>query len=116
MNENKPHPPEDWWREDQKALVADVSAIWVRQTFRNTPGVWTSIDGGRLLSKLSKDEQIPEGAILDNSAWDHEHCELCMETISEYPGYQHEGYTDGKNWLCEECYNKYIGGAGKNDS
>ena len=113
MNENNPHRPEDWWREDQKTLVADVFASWVRQTFRNTPGVWTPIDGGRLLSKFSKDEQIPEGAVLDNTAWDHEHCELCMETISKCPMHQHEGYTDGKDWLCVECYCNYITGTAK---
>ena len=39
---------------------------------------------------------------------DHEHCELCFETISDKEGYQHEGYTDGKEWLCIDCYNKYI--------
>jgi hypothetical protein len=109
MNEKKVRATEEWWTEDQKAIVEDVSFVWIRKTFEKSAGFWTPINGGRLLSKLSKDEEIPEGAVVDNTAWDHEHCELCWQTISEFPTHQQEGYTDGKNWLCLECYSKYIG-------
>ena|ERR1700733_6731830 len=113
MSENKHRAIEEWWTDDQKALVEDTSSIWVRKRFEKVPGIWTTVEGGRLLSKLSKDEQIPEGAILDKTAWDHEHCALCWQTISEYPAHQPEGYMDGTNWICVECYDKYIGGVGK---
>jgi hypothetical protein len=114
MNENNLHPPEDWWSDDQKALVWNTSPIWKRQKFQSTAGVWIPLNGGgRLLRKFSKDDQIPEGAVLDNSAWDHENCALCWQKISEYPTDQHDGYINGESWLCEGCYDKYIGGAAK---
>lgn len=112
MNENK-SPAEEWWTDDQEALVEDVSSVWTRKTFEKVPGIWFNMDGGRILRKLSKDEEIPAGAVLDITAWDHEHCALCWQTISEYPTHQKEGYTDGENWLCIECYDKYIEGAPK---
>ena len=37
--------------------------------------------------------------------WDHVHCELFWDKISEYPGDLHRGYctaTQG-NWICETC-------------
>jgi hypothetical protein len=108
MNENTDRPIEKWWTDDQKALVENLSPIWLRKSFEKVPGIWITINGGKLLRKLSKDEQIPEGAVLDKGAWDHERCALCWQTISEYPTDQQEGYFDGGNWLCMECYSKYI--------
>ena len=63
---------------------------------------------GKILGRVADHDRLPEGAVLDENAWDHEHCELCMRKISEYPKDQHEGYTDGKNWLCINCYLTYI--------
>jgi len=99
---------ENWWTLSQIELVKDTSRVWVKKTFKTTSGFWTEIDGGKLLGKTSNNEAIPPGAIADNTAWDHEHCELCFETISDKEGYQPEGYTDGKEWLCTDCYNKYL--------
>jgi hypothetical protein len=108
MDENN-SPGEEWWTDDQKALVEDVSSVWTRKTFEKVPGIWINMDGGRILRKLTKDEEMPSGAVVDDTAWDHEHCALCWQTISEYPSDQPEGYTDGDNWLCLECHHKYIG-------
>jgi hypothetical protein len=51
----------------------------------------------------------PEPSVLKDG-WDHEHCMLCMAEISLYPGTQTEGYSDedGDEWLCAECYEKYL--------
>ena len=40
--------------------------------------------------------------------WDHEHCALCWVTISVNPEDQHEGYTDGKDWICVACFQQYV--------
>jgi hypothetical protein len=112
MDQNT-HPAEEWWTDDQKALVEDPSSVWTRKKFEKVAGIWIKMDGGRMLRKMSEDEKIPEGAVLDAFAWDHEHCELCWQKISEYPSDQPEGYTDGYYWLCLECYHKYIGGSEK---
>lgn len=43
---------------------------------------------------------------LPHGSWDHEHCALCWEKISQYEGDQHEGYVtaDGLRWVCEDCF------------
>ena len=43
---------------------------------------------------------------------DHEHCEFCWATFSEFDGDLHEGYCTeptGKAayWICPECYNDF---------
>jgi hypothetical protein len=57
---------------------------------------------------MTNNEELPSDAIIDKTAWDHEHCVLCTKKISELESTEQEGYTDGKAWLCLECYDKYI--------
>lgn len=45
--------------------------------------------------------------------WNHEHCIICAERLSEYEDEQHFGYVrlnsrHREDWLCESCYNKYL--------
>ena len=63
---------------------------------------------GKILGKTSEHEKLPPGAVVDNTAWDHEHCALCWETISDQANFQRDGYTNGKEWLCTNCFNKYV--------
>jgi len=96
---------ENWWTPSQIEIVKDTFRVWTKKEFKTTSGFF---DGGKLLGKTSNHEAIPPDAVVDSTAWDHEHCELCFETISDNEGYQHEGYTDGKEWLCVNCYGKYL--------
>jgi hypothetical protein len=104
MTEKNSYIIEDWWTDSQKELVRDSSKIWEKKTFKATSGFWIQEDGGKLLGKTSQHEELPPDTVIDTTAWDHEHCELCRKTISDKENYQHEGYTDGKEWLCNECY------------
>jgi hypothetical protein len=108
MSEDTRRVNEEWWTDDQRELVEDLSRYWTKTRFETGPGIWISMNGGRMLRKLRKGEDLPEGCAMDMKAWDHEHCALCWRTISENPVHQQEGYTDGEDWLCIECYNKYI--------
>jgi hypothetical protein len=108
MPDNISHIVEDWWRPDQVELANDVSRVWDKKTFISQPGYSVPIDGGRMLTRLLPGEIIPEGAKLEPNAWDHEHCALCSNKIMEQGGDFEEGYTDGKEWLCPECYSQYI--------
>ena len=109
MTMNDSYQIEEWWTDLQIELVKDSSRNWYKNRFRRTTGFWIlRQDGSKLLSKISIDEELPKDAIIDNTAWDHEHCELCFDKISESVGNQQEGYTDGNSWLCIDCYNKYL--------
>ena len=89
-------------------MVKDVSRKWELKVFKSTIGIWHPAPEGRLLSKYVEGENLQEGAVIDPNAWDHEHCELCFETISDHGNSQKKGYTDGKAWVCEKCYDTYI--------
>lgn len=108
MNEMKSYVLEEWWTDSQIELVKDLSRIWVKKRFEKVPGVWIFENGQRILAKLSQHEELREGGVIDFTAWDHEHCELCWDKISENINDNQEGYTDENEWLCLECYNKYI--------
>ena len=108
MNENKNRKTEEWMVPWQKKLVEDESLVWERKIFKKTDGYWVDYNGGKMLGRMLDIPEIPAGATIEKDAWDHEHCELCGEKIAEYEGCQHEGYTNGKDWLCEKCYKEYI--------
>jgi hypothetical protein len=99
---------EDWWMEWQTELAQDMSRVWTKTKFQKTAGYWISFDGSRLLGKVKENESLPGDAVPEANAWDHEHCGLCFQKISEYPGDQAEGYFDCNDWLCVECFDKYI--------
>lgn len=48
------------------------------------------------------------------NAWSHDHCGICGKTILDYVSEREkdavidEAYTNGYNWLCIECYKKYL--------
>jgi len=104
--ENKLYPVEDWWIPHQLKTVEDRSKKWDLKIFSPQDGCWIKYDGGKALGKIDKDKAIPTEATLEKDAWDHEHCELCFETIS--PSCQKEGFTDGNEWVCVSCFEKYI--------
>ena len=108
MSDNKTQNEEDWMMPDQAELVNDLSRIWEKKIFSSQAGYSIPIEGGRALTRLMPGEIMPEGATLEPNAWDHEHCSLCWKKIMEKGGDFTEGYSDGNDWLCPECYNQYI--------
>ena len=45
-----------------------------------------------------------------SETWDHEHCEFCGATFSDYEGDIHEGYVTAENkrhWVCPECFEDF---------
>jgi hypothetical protein len=107
MKEQEPKI-EEWWTKGQVELVKDKTRNWQLKRFTTKPGIWIPTDSGSLLARAEDHQILPEGGVLDNSAWDHEHCELCFEKISDRVNCQKDGYTDGSSWLCRNCYQTYI--------
>ena len=92
----------------QISIITDRSKIWTKQVFHASPSFTRKIQSGSLRGKVTDTDNIPGDSQIDPKGWDHEHCQLCMETISDYPNYQHEGFVNGKDWLCCKCYDQYI--------
>lgn len=101
-----PAPWETGWTLRQRALVEDRSRKWRRQRFQPSDAVEYRLDGKRIDTRARAD--APAGGTLVPDAWDHEHCALCWGTISPHTGDGHEGYTDGADWLCVECFARYV--------
>jgi len=47
---------------------------------------------------------------LVEGVWDHDHCEICMATISNdnYKDEIRDACTNGRDWLCRACYEKVV--------
>jgi len=45
----------------------------------------------------------------ESEDWNHDHCEFCNATFSEFPGDLHVGYTtlDSYYWICDKCFNDF---------
>ena len=43
--------------------------------------------------------------VAPHESWDHDHCEFCWETFSDFPGALGEGWTteDEYRWICDDC-------------
>jgi hypothetical protein len=45
----------------------------------------------------------------------HEHCMICQWVLFDSPNPQESiGYTDGPDWICTECYDRFIAPAQPN--
>jgi hypothetical protein len=68
------------------------------------------LDGSRATIYTGQDFD-PAQYQIKRKFWDHDHCQVCNWTLfaSDDPGHVN-GYTDGYNWLCTECNQKFVEG------
>jgi hypothetical protein len=45
---------------------------------------------------------------LVKAGWKKDHCFICRWELSESQGEHGTGYTNGREWLCTECYEKFL--------
>jgi hypothetical protein len=87
----------------QVELVSTPSHVWRFARFVARDAVEFQVESGRLRTAATpglRGAGVPGG-------WDHEHCELCNETISEHG--VASGWTNEEgNWLCEACYATHV--------
>lgn len=93
------------WQAYHIAMI--LAGQWEPRRFQSTParyfrlaGVtgWQPIDAP--LMEDAEDLGVRDGG------WDHEHCELCMRSISAAGG--PEAFVDpAEHWLCAECCERY---------
>ena len=99
-------PTEAWWTMRQRTLVDDRSRQWREQVFRPSAAVEREVESRRITGKAeavpSADDSIIAGG------WDHDHCALCWVKISAHPGDEPSGFTDGNDWVCRDCFSRYL--------
>jgi hypothetical protein len=94
-----------YWGE-RAELVLDENRPWQRREFEPSDAVrYPSRGGGSIVSK-SLAESPPDGEIV-KGGWDHEHCNICWETIG--PHDHPAGYFSApQTWICERCHSSYV--------
>jgi hypothetical protein len=81
-----------YWGE-RAELVFDTKRHWLQTEFAPCDAVRHLAHG--------KTEAVTGG-------WDHEHCEICWESISQFDE-QKCGYKDqNNNWVCEKCFHSFV--------
>jgi len=51
----------------------------------------------------------PEQAELVKDGWSEDHCAICWWKLTASDSPEHgEGYTNGQDWLCTECYQRFV--------
>jgi hypothetical protein len=104
------HPTETWWTEDQLALVENRRRVWHRMGFE--PSDMLLIHRGPGQGSIGRQALPGDRPSADREivkdGWDHAHCELCSATISTGGENLNEGYTDGKEWVCVDCFEEFI--------
>jgi hypothetical protein len=97
-----------WQRAHVEEAVADcLGRAWTRQPWfprdalvhRN--GSATSLYIGQKYDP-AKIDLVPGG-------WNHDHCAICFWDLFQTDDAEHGvGYTDGHDWLCAECYERFV--------
>ena len=104
-----------WEQERDEMVEVFRKDIWTRQKWTRQPalvardGSYTQFYHGQAYD-AEKFDLVPDG-------WDHDHCELCFKTITDFVREEgrvpvvDEGYTNGDSWICRQCFQKYLGGS-----
>jgi hypothetical protein len=96
-----------YWNAKLIERILETKKSWVRTKFESSDALAFDQDGVRGLGKATLPIPPKSKSLgLVHKGWDHEHCEICRNTIGTN-GLEF-GYTDPENfWLCPDCYEKY---------
>jgi hypothetical protein len=92
-----------YWGERVALVLGDRS--WERTAFEPSDGLRLTFDGNVFMRRALPGEAV-EGELVPG-AWNHEHCDICWETIGANG--QAVGYRSAaEEWVCETCYRGYV--------
>lgn len=98
---------EEW---DRRYIQSQVKALW---KFAWHKREWKPLDvvmeisSGRISFDLTLKDQ--PGFKLQPGGWTYDFCSLCQWELNASGGDEHSiGYTNGDEWLCSECYEKFF--------
>jgi hypothetical protein len=94
-----------YWGE-RAALVLDRDRSWQKRTFEPVDAVAYKRPSDTLVGKATN-QNLPEGGTLVKGGWDHEHCDICWETISPHTD-PVAMFSEPDHWICRKCYEKFV--------
>jgi hypothetical protein len=81
--------------------------IWTFKIWKPIPAL---IDKNGKTSRPFIGQQFdPNYFDLVPNGWDHDHCEICTQKISDKEAWGDiEGYNSGLDWICKQCYGLFM--------
>lgn len=94
-----------------RSTVAELQKFAWRKREWKPIDVLKEINMGRIFFDLSMRED--PGFEFVPGGWPRELCALCHWELKADAGPEHaDGYTNGREWVCSECYEKFLGSSG----
>jgi hypothetical protein len=91
----------------EEAVVSCRGRVWRRERWVRRDALVEHGDKSRRLFIGQK--YNTEHFDLVRGGWSHDHCEICWWDLFETTDEDHSiGYTDGRDWICAECYSQFI--------
>ena len=100
------YPYLDGYWGERAQLVLDEHRNWERREFEPSDALrYPTSTGGSMVTRSSAD--APTGGEVIQGGWDHEHCEICWETIS-LPDQPVGYFSPPETWICDQCHTNYV--------
>ncbi len=103
----------DWQTEFEEKVRDFKCNAWRLEKWKKRPALVEK--NGRSIAFYFGQEYDKDKFDLVEDGWNHDHCELCFKTVSDFSRKDDkdpvvdEGYTnENDDWLCKECYARYI--------
>ena len=96
------------WTPMQLEIAKSDPNQWHEEEFKSKDMLAFRQQDGSTIGRKSKHNEDSSEGIIVHGGWDHEHCELCWKTISTHEDFDHSGYTNGSDWICSDCFHRYI--------
>lgn len=97
------YPLLDGYWGERAELVLNVALVWREREYAAQDAVWC--ERSRTLRPYSG--EVPEGGTLIKGGWDHEHCEICWETISQQTA-PAAVFAEPNHWICKSCFQQFV--------
>ncbi len=95
------------WRDIADEVVACRAREWHQQAWSRRPALVHHTGGA--VSLYVGQSFDPAKITLVPDGWSHDHCQICWWTLAESSDpVEGTGYTDGRSWICSECYDTFI--------
>ena len=80
---------------------------WKKQKWSPSPALVDK--SGNKSTKYSGQKYDPNSTQYKKEGWDDDHCEIYWWSLYDSPDEEGStGYTNGYNWICTECYVKFV--------
>ena len=92
-------------------LILDSKKKWEKVKFEAKDSAVYKTDGWNVMGKIGQGKPFEtqgEGKVI-KGGWDHEHCDICTESIDINDiGYVSGNEAKTEKWVCEKCYSDLI--------